>query len=188
MSDLARRLIEHWSAQGIPANPGVPEEMLRTFDGRTGLALPADIRAYFAYADGMSDAHWCDRTLFRFWRFAEFESAGTYFRGDRFLKDQATLFLFACHSLVLPAFAIRLSSDPEAVNPILAIYSDNRDYEARIVARSFTEFVEVYLAPENKWLDLLSGESVATLKLPPDRTHPLFDAELDTHDSKFGMM
>lgn len=183
MSDLTRRLIEHWRAQGIPSNPGISEDVLGAFEERTGLLIPADLCGYFAVADGMGESPgdcYIDRALFRFWQFAEFESAGSCYRPHQILKDQDAFFLFADHAISLPNFAIRLSSDPNGANTVLAIYSYNREYEARLVARSFTEFVEVYLAPGNKWWDLLSGQPVATLKLPADPSHPLFDADLDT--------
>ena len=162
MGVLGEGLKAHWSAQGRRFRPGAPEESLAAFEVRYGVRLPPDLRDYFSTVDGMdafgeSNPFGLDKDLFRFWPLNEVERATESYSPDHFLKDQASFFLFADHSIALPSFAIRLAAEAEGDNYVLAIYSDGGNYEATKVADSFTNFVGKYLADETSRSDLSIG-------------------------------
>ena len=81
--------------------------------------------------------------MFRFWPISEFESVG---RLELPIEDRASYFVFADHSIWLPAYAIRLVPARDAGHPVIAIESDvSGGYSASLVAHSFSEFVDRYL-------------------------------------------
>jgi hypothetical protein len=64
------------------------------------------------------------------------------------LEDRSWYFIFADHSTLLPAYAIRLARPKVDSHPVIAIEFElsSREYEAvEVVARSFSQFVERYL-------------------------------------------
>jgi hypothetical protein len=150
MSSLGERLRTYWSAQGAKLPTGVSAERLEQFESRHGVRFPNDLRSYFLEIDGMGPEDlnppfgW-DEDLFRFFPLQEIEPATQQFHPDRFLAEQASYFTFADHSIALPSFAIRLTTEACQSNVILAIFSDRRDYKVSHVANSFSDFVERFL-------------------------------------------
>jgi hypothetical protein len=88
-----------------------------------------------------------DSGFFCFWPLEEVVRCNDYFP-DRFIADQSAYFVFADQSICLPAYAIRLTSSGTEPNLVIAMLSDQRQYSTTIVARSFNEFAERYLADE----------------------------------------
>ena len=156
MSPIVERLRVHWSAQGVVTPPGVPEERLREFERRHGVTLPADLRGYLTGVDGMGTRGESDGDWFSFWPLAEIVPASDEYE-DPFIDGQASYFVFADHSICLPAYAIRLTPSEAGPHTVIAIYSDNRQYSTEVVARSFAEFIERYLACEKSRQDFGAG-------------------------------
>jgi hypothetical protein len=156
MSPIGERLRLHWSAQGVVPPPGVPEERLREFERRHGVTLPADLRGYLLDVDGMGTRGESDGDWFSFWPLTEIVPASDEYE-DPFIDSQASYFVFADHSVCLPAYAIRLTRSGAGPHIVIAIYSDNREYSTEVVARSFAEFIERYLACEWSRQDLGAG-------------------------------
>jgi hypothetical protein len=120
MSPIGERLMAHWLAQGIEPPPGVPEEWLWDFEDRFSVTLPADMRSYFLHVDGMGSRYESDHNFFSFWPLGEVLRAGEYYE-DRFVEEQSSYFLFADHSICLPAYAIRLTPSGTGPHRIVAI-------------------------------------------------------------------
>lgn len=156
MSQLGERLQAYWNAQDIPKAPGVGEDRLREFEIRFGVTLPPDLRDYFLKVDGMGTYEGFDDDLFVFWPFDRVCRVSDDY-ADEFMEEQESYFLFADHSIYLPAFAIRLAPLAALPNTVVAIIGDRREYHTSIVARSFTEFVERYLGNETSRYDLSIG-------------------------------
>lgn len=193
MSSLGEALKLYWSARGLRFCPGVPEGLLREFEARHGVWLPADLRGYFAVVNGMDawgDANpfgWDDH-LFRFWPLSEVERASDNYHPDRFLEDQGSFFLFADHSIGLPSYAIRLTPEDKGGNAVLAISRAGGTYDTTVVAGSFGGFVKRYLADEHSRMDLGAGLPLGpdlrttervTRTSPHGPSHPLWDADFD---------
>ena len=115
MSTIGERLRAHWFAQGLEPPPGVTEDRLRGFETRFGVSLPADLREYFLHVDGTGVPFKWDDDLFNFRPLGEFESIGDleivveHPSRQIILDDPSLHFVFADHSIWLPAYAIRLA-------------------------------------------------------------------------------
>jgi hypothetical protein len=120
------------------------------------VTLPADMRGYLLHIDGMGSRDESDHDWFSFWALGEIVRASDEHE-DQFIEDQSSYFLFADHSICLPAYAIRMTTSGTGPHPVIAIYSDRREYSTSCVARSFSEFVERYLANETSRSDLSVG-------------------------------
>lgn len=161
MSPIGERLTSYWSAHGLKPPPSVPKERLREFEGRFGVTLPVDMGSYFLRVDGMGSRDVSDDDWFSFWSLEEIVQASDEYL-DQFIEEQSSYFVFADHSICLPAYAIRLTPDGTGPHRVIAIYSDRREYSISVVAHSFSEFAERYLADENSRSDLSAGVSVET--------------------------
>jgi hypothetical protein len=147
MSAIAEGLRLHWLAQGIILPPGVTEDRLREFETRLGVALPTDLREYFLKVDGMGEPFQWDDDLFNFRPLHAVESISDLEMAFG-LEDRSWYFIFADHSILLPAYAIRLAPSRVDSHPVIAIEFEpgSREYEVvEVVARSFSQFVERYL-------------------------------------------
>lgn len=135
-----------WLAEGPPIHPGASEEQIRSFEARYAVLLPDDLRKYLMVVNGTGRYSGLDDRLFCFWSLEEFTTLREEYPGATCFEEPDAYFLFADHSVNLPAYAIRLSSVQSGLNPIIAVYSDNRQYSSQRVADSFAAFAEEYLA------------------------------------------
>lgn len=142
---IGDRLKAHWLAQGLAVRAGVSAEQIRSFEFAHGLVLPDDFRDYLAVVNGTGRSTEMDAALFCFWSLEELTSLNTKFPDGPWFEAPIAYFLFADHSLNLPAYAMRLGASPTAIAPIIAVYSDAHEYSWYRVADSFTSFVERYL-------------------------------------------
>ena len=75
MSRIGLRLEAHWKARGMEPAPGVGEAAVRAFVERLGILLPAEMRDYFLWVDGMGDRGESDDDWFCFWALGEVDRA-----------------------------------------------------------------------------------------------------------------
>jgi hypothetical protein len=164
MCTIGERLRAHWLAQSIITPPGVAEDRLTEFETRFCVALPADMRDYFLHVDGMWEPFQWDDDLFNFRPLSEVESISNL---EIVLEDQSSYFVFADHSIWLPAYAIRLTPSRTGSHHVIAVASVQRGgYAASVVAHSFSEFVERYLTDETSRDDLSLGMPITTEEEP----------------------
>jgi hypothetical protein len=88
------------------------------------------MQAYFLAVNGTND-NWADDCLLAFWPLQKVKPA----------SEPAGLFIFADHSVSACEYAIRLSQTESEPCPVVVIGGP----EPRVVADSFSEFVEIYL-------------------------------------------
>jgi cell wall assembly regulator SMI1 len=157
MNSIGERLRAHWHAQGLDPPPGVTEDRLRDFEKHYEVSLPTDLRKYFLHVDGMGVFTY-DDDLFNFCQLSEFvpiddleivvEDPTRHID----VEDLHQHFVFADHSIWLPAYAIRLARSGTDSHRVIALGSESnprRGYTASVVASSFSDFVERYLGDEN---------------------------------------
>jgi hypothetical protein len=122
------------------------------------------MREYFLCVNGMGgllnadgSILW-DDDLFRFWPLEELVCVAESY-ANLPIQDPTSFFIFADHSVMLPAFAIHLYPAAADANEVIAFlrHAGNAQYSASVVARSFVEFVESYLRDEASRLDLCDG-------------------------------
>ena len=140
------RLVERWKSTGIACPPGVAPADIAAFEDRYHVDLPSDLREYFLTVNGMDPSDRCDDDLFSFFPLQEVATIAERLP-DRCSKfaEASNYFMFADHSIALPTYAIRLSSNPDDPNPVASVYSDFGAIEVEVFFNSFTDFVNHYL-------------------------------------------
>lgn len=132
-----------WRDAGLTIRPAAEPTTIRTFEAKHGVILPADLREYFLTVDGMEDE--LDPGTNRFWPLAMVKPVSqelTDIHPDRWAYPNC--FLFADHCIWCLAWAVRLGKDSlEISDPVFKITGDN--VPGRMIALSFTAFVEMYL-------------------------------------------
>jgi hypothetical protein len=191
MSSIGERLNSFWLAQGMPPRSRATEKQLQRFELRYGVPLPPDLRDYFALVDGMDDTWAWDEDHFSFWTLARVESASESY-ADQFLKDQSSYFVFADYLISSTVYAIHLTPQGGKGNLVMGIRVGGtfckRKYEVGIMADSFSEFAERYLADDMSRQKLGVGlptrgafvEYKVFTHLIADQAHPLWDRDLDS--------
>jgi hypothetical protein len=145
-SDLIDRLTNHWLANNVRIKSGVPLDQID---------LPPDFRGYFAAIDGMEQGE-TDSEMFSFLPLhsikpipediAQFGGTPDYTEIMKTLPDPDRWFVFVDYLLYSAVYAIRLSAPTEST-PVLWVGSGRHH---RVVASSFSGFVEIYLTnPHN---------------------------------------
>jgi hypothetical protein len=131
---------------GVKLRPPATEEEISRFEGKYGVILPRDMREYFAVVDGMERDSSEGEFLFSFWELGRVQPISEEFR---YTPPRATetdgrpprpesYFCFADYMIEAEVFAIRLSADPRATNPVIG-------YDGTEKATSFSDFVRKYL-------------------------------------------
>jgi hypothetical protein len=68
---LVHAIRSQWQAEGINYRPGVSLTVLREFERKRHVSLPADLRSYLLILDGFAEGEY-DRHQIRFWPLEEF--------------------------------------------------------------------------------------------------------------------
>ncbi len=144
--DQIARLIARWKSHGIECPVGAAPAEIAAFEARHNAVLPRDMRAYFLAVNGMGERGTCDNDFFSFWPLQDLITIAEDLpdRCSNF-TDASRYFMFADHSIALPTYAIRLSSNPADPNPIASIFADFGAFEVENFFDSFTDFVDHYL-------------------------------------------
>jgi cell wall assembly regulator SMI1 len=148
---LIERLRGYWMQKGIKIRPGVSLQQIESFESRNLVRLPPDLRRYFATVDGMEEGE-TDTDMFSFLsleavksipeELAHFGSIPDYGEIMRSLPDPNRWFVIVAYLTSSAVYAIRLCADPEGT-PVLWIGDGTHN---RVVASSFSGFLEAYLA------------------------------------------
>jgi hypothetical protein len=148
---LIERLNASWSKDGVCIQPGASIEQIEAFETQYQVHLPSDFREYFITINGME--RWeTDENMFSFLpidaiksipeELADFGGIPDYRPIMRTLTDPHHWFVIVDYLITSAVFAIRLSEDVEST-PVISISDGNRH---RVVAQSFSAFLERYLA------------------------------------------
>jgi hypothetical protein len=146
MKSAVQDLIEYWKSQGIRAPMGNSDDAILEFEAQNNVHLPADMREYFRATNGMPGVgRGCDNNGFRFWPLNEVAAVPVRCgEKDVSLPESAHLeqhFLFADYFEWSWAYAIDLSGRDPGGQPVIHIGT----LEPKTVARSFSQFLELYL-------------------------------------------
>ncbi len=141
--ELCERLIEHWRAQGLQILRGCSDAQLANVERKFSFRFPPDFRACYLATDGMGPPEQ-DKTGFSFWHLDRIQRADIALReaGAHVIPLGAEgYFAFADYLDWSWAYAIRLT-ESTTENSIVLIGKERLD----VVARSFSDFVELYLS------------------------------------------
>jgi hypothetical protein len=143
---LISRLTARWNAHGIQCPAGVAPEVVAGFELRHRIVVPSDMREYFLTVNGMGPLNIVDDDLFNFLPLQDVVTIAEQLP-DRCSKfaEAPNYFIFADHSIALPSYAIRLSSNVRDANPVASVFSDFGNLEVEVFFNSFSDFVNHYL-------------------------------------------
>ena len=146
MLDL-ERLTAHWVGNGIDVPRRATEQQIQQFESKHNVVLPQDMRGYFQTVNGMGERGVMDNEMFSFWQIQDLISVAEEL-ADRTqgFPETKHYFMFADHSISLPTYAIRLSSNAQDSTPVASVLSDFGAFGICDIFGSFTEFVTSYLA------------------------------------------
>jgi len=144
---IGQSLKNHWLSHNIEINAGVSKAALDSFEAKYSVKLPADLRDYFLWVNGMP-AGVVDEALIRFWALEEVkplsEGAPDY-SNPQYIKKPESVFLLADYSLWAHAYAIHLVSAPIESNKVFVI---GGEYPIPLF-NSFSELVDSYLTDKD---------------------------------------
>jgi hypothetical protein len=144
------KLIDHWQAEGLSLAPGASKRALREFETKHKVVLPADFREYLSYANGMAQVsgHDCDAKGFSFWPLSRITTVSEECKRSKVeipaVDDIDHYFAFSDYMQWSWAYAICLLPAREGMILQFGVRSP------RIIAGSFTEFVDDYIIDSEK--------------------------------------
>lgn len=142
----ATRLIDHWTTQGLKIATGAIEQEVLSFESQNRAILPQDFRDYFLKVNGMVQdfQNSCDPEGFAFWPLNQVtnvsKECAKYSPALPVPANPENYFVFADYLQWSWAYAIHLGRSPEAGQVIHL-----GTLRPKLVAGSFTEFVDLYL-------------------------------------------
>jgi hypothetical protein len=143
MSTHWGQLVAMWRDAGLQTRPGVGLDAIRAFEAKHDVVLPGDLREYFLTVDGMEDE--LDSGTNRFWPLSMVKLVSEELKEihpDRWAYPEC--FIFADHCIWCLAWAVRIGKQPSDVSgPVFQVTGDT--IPGRMIAASFTDFVEMYL-------------------------------------------
>jgi hypothetical protein len=124
------------------------------FEKKYDLLIPDDLNEYFRLLNGTDGEY--DKKFFQFYsldqfkrideRFKDWNGVPNYKNIVNTFKDQDSCFVFADFQIYLFSYAILLNKDKSNKNEVYAFCGD----EYRIIAYSFTEFLDLYFSESIK--------------------------------------
>lgn len=148
---LISRLRNYWMQNETKISPGASIQQIESFEFQYQVEMPSDLRVYFMTIDGMESGTF-DPDMFSFIslnsvksipeELAHFGGIPDYREIVRTLPDPNRWFVIVDYMICSAVYAIRLSTDTQDT-PVLCI-GDGTHH--RVVAASFSDFIERYLA------------------------------------------
>jgi len=141
------RLVRHWIDSGLKISKGCSPSDVQRFELENRVTLPEDFRLYFLNVNGMlPDAREdCDRNGFCFWPLSGVKSVvkelALHSSSIPGSAEDHVYFVFADYFQWSWAYAIRLLEVATGPNPVIHVGT----LKPKVVADSFTQFVELYL-------------------------------------------
>lgn len=149
MGNFIAQIVQNWRLQNIPASVPAQKVDIELFQEKNKLKIPLDMIHYFETVNGTNDLY--DESFFKFYslkyferidkKFHDWEGIPNYKDILNSFPDYKKFFVFADYQLHLFSYAIHLNENTSSINQIYVICGN----EFKIVAQSFTEFLELYL-------------------------------------------
>jgi hypothetical protein len=154
MSKLIERLRQHWLNQGIALGNGASETQVEELESKYHIVLPDDFKEYLlSISWPVFEERWeIDDYLISFWeinRIKNLKEKYPHFKNS----EVESYFIFADYSLSCHTYAIKLQQKV-AITPIFFTCYIAPDYPIIQIASSFTEFLERYIANDERMLFL----------------------------------
>jgi hypothetical protein len=120
MHDLLTLIRNRWYRLGAEPRTGVSAEEIAAFERRHSVRLPASVRSFFEFTDGMTEGL-TDEELIGFWSLSQLGNVPAVLSDFRGIPDYGTIaanlpggqsyFVFADYSIWCHVYAVRLTDD-----------------------------------------------------------------------------
>ena len=147
MPKASKKLINHWTGQGLKIEPGVTRQDIHEFESKNGVTMPQDLRDYFQHVNGMAqDArNSCDKQGFAFWPLCQVKSVAEELADQSLdmpeIPNQDRYFVFADYLQRSWAYAIDFGAPSTESAHVIHVGT----LKFKIVAESFDRFVDLYV-------------------------------------------
>ena len=145
MSEVWQEIEQRWRASGIASAGGASAEAIAEFEARFQVAMPSDVRGYFASLNGTG---WeMDNDNYRFWSLDQVRPVqdelsvnhGVVY-SDRLAYPDC--FVFADYLISCHLYAVKLTADAKQSAPVYRVTASDTPGEQ--MASSFLEFMGRY--------------------------------------------
>jgi hypothetical protein len=143
----AGKLRAHWKTFGLTTGSRLSPPDIEAFQSLHSVLLPLDLREYFLELNGLAHG-WQneqDPNGFSFWQLSRVAPVSSLKAQHPHLPpvpEADSYFVFADYLQWSWAYAIRLTGDASAQNPVIIVGKE----PLVIVATSFSDFVDLYIA------------------------------------------
>ena len=138
--DSLKLLRDHFAASGNLPPHGATVSDVNAFEQKYAVKIPNDMRTYFLELNGNGGG--MTGLMYAFSSLSELRKASDWGEGE---ITSPTCFVFADFAIDCWAYAIEMGSSDDGLNRIHLLGGR----QAQVVAKSFTDFVSIYLtAPE----------------------------------------
>lgn len=152
MSDLLGRLQQSWRNQGIIPGNGAPAVAVRTFERATGLRFPNDFREYVLALNGFAEYDW-DRNNIWFVALDGMKTVDGVYPSCDLTDNPARWLVSADYIIQSHVYALHCAGFySDATHVAICWNCGARRGGMRIIAPSFTVFIERYLAGDENIL------------------------------------
>jgi cell wall assembly regulator SMI1 len=140
-----QKLIEFWKSSDLELPTGVDAAAISVFESKYKVVLPTDLRTFLENVNGTGDS--MDSEQMRFWSIEEIVPVQDFLKDiHRYRYDYPGCFVFADYCVDCWHFVIRLDPETGTIGSVLSCGCGTPNQEKTVIANSFEEFVEMYLA------------------------------------------
>ena len=154
MNNILDLLKNRLHSEKLISQPKISDEQILSFESEYGLVLPSDLVTYFKFINGSGGEY--EENFFCFYSFEQFERIDKVYADWQGVPDYSTIastlqnyetcFVVADYQCNLFCYAVELHREKVTGNRVYAICGG----EYKVIANSFTEFVDLYLNNSSK--------------------------------------
>jgi hypothetical protein len=149
MKNRIMKLKDYWELGNISCPKLISENEILSFQSKNNLVIPTDLVDYFKNLNGSNDEY--DDKFYKFYSLSTFKSINDDLKNWKGVPDYSNIintladykyyFVFADFSFTMFSYAIRLYVENSFRNEVIVLCGD----EYKIIANSFSEFIDLYL-------------------------------------------
>lgn len=151
--DFDSRLLEHWKNDSSASiqNPATQQE-IALFERKNKAVISNDFKNYLILANGFDQSdNYHDEHGFNFWPIEQICNVHTFEDGRFSFSDSDSYYIFCDYLDFSWAYAINFAPE-KGGDTVIAIGTKNNI--PTVVAKNFSEFVEIYLRDDDRLYDI----------------------------------
>jgi len=151
--NLGSQLFEHWKSNSSASiqNPAVQQEII-FFERKNKIVIPSDFKNYLMLVNGFNQSdNYQDDHGFNFWPIGKICSVPSFEEGRLIFNGASSYYIFCDYLDFSWAYAINFEPE-KGGGTVIAIGTKNN--VPTVVAKDFSEFVEIYLRDDDRLYDI----------------------------------